>query len=613
MSGKKPLLIYDGDCNFCRRWIARWRLFTGDRVDYAPFQEVGLQFPEIPAEKFRASVQLVEPDGQISEGAKAVFRTLTYTQNKGWLYWMYDRMPLFRPVTEWFYALVAKNRPVFSFLTRLLWGDTVLPQTYSFTSWLFLRLLGGVYLIAFLSLAVQITGLVGENGILPAGVFLDLVSQRMGIQGMLMLPSVFWFNTGDFFLQLSAWAGVVLGAVLAIGIAQGPVLFLLWFLYLSFFSIGGEFLSFQWDILLLETGFLAIFLSSLDSWTRSGFLKIARPFEPSGVVLWLYRWLLFRLMFFSGFVKLASGDPAWGNLTALSYHYETQPLPTVLGWFAYQLPMGVHKFSALAMFATELVIPFFVFAPRRLRISAALLMISLQTLIFLTGNYCFFNILAIMLCLLLIDDQAWPWRWKKKSDQATIPAPALIWPKAITVSLASFILIVSTIQFTSLFRLDIRWPRPMVMLYNLSDSFHIVNSYGLFAIMTTQRPEIIVEGSRDGQTWQAYEFKYKPGDLKRMPAFVQPHQPRLDWQMWFAALSPYSRNPWFKNFCIRLIQGSPEVLRLLKTNPFPDRPPRFIRASLYDYRFTNLDTLKSEGAWWKRSYEGPYSPALSLD
>jgi hypothetical protein len=270
------------------------------------------------------------------------------------------------------------------------------------------------------------------------------------------------------------------------------------------------------------------------------------------------------------------------------------------------------------MFGIEVFLPFLIFGPRRLRQFACIAFIALQTFIFLTGNYCFFNLLTIALCLLLLDDAAlerlFPQRWRASpalnSQLSTLRF--LHWPRQLTVPLACVSVVISLIQLSMMFRIPAPWPKPVIAVYSWLAPFRSFNSYGLFAVMTTSRPEIIVEGSNDGVTWQEYEFKYKPGDLKRRPKFVEPHQPRLDWQMWFAALGSYQQNPWLVNFCGRLLEGSPAVLRLLKSNPFPDAPPRYVRAVVYDYHFTDLATRRDTGAWWRRERKGDYLPIMSL-
>ncbi|MCI0454035.1 MAG: lipase maturation factor family protein [Candidatus Dadabacteria bacterium] len=611
----KPLLIYDGDCGFCRRWIAHWQSLTGDRVEYAPFQEIASEFPEIPREEFATSVQLIEPSGKAFSGAEAVFRTLSYAPGKRWMLWMYEKIPGAAPISEWSYRLVAEHRTLFSRATRFLVGQDLEPPTYVLTRWLFLRMLGVVYLIAFISLWTQISGLVGSNGIYPVQDFLKLVREQVGLERYWLLPTLFWLNASDAFLQFLCGGGVFLSLLLILNIAPSAVSFLLWASYLSLAVICREFLSFQWDALLLETGFLAIFFAPMK--LRPG-LSTESP--PSLIVLWLLRLLLFKLVFSSGVVKLMSDDPTWRDLTALIYHYETQPLPTWTSWYADQLPIWFQKASAVLMFFIELVVPFLIFAPRRLRFLGCGAIVAFQLLIMATGNYCFFNLLAIALCILLLDDKVLPRLLREKifGLKNDNQAPTFMvnrsrrWPKLVTVPIAVIIILITAVLFFRIFHVDIDLPAPISKLVRAVAPFRSVNSYGLFAVMTTSRPEIIVEGSQDGETWLPYEFKYKPGDLKERPRFVEPFQPRLDWQMWFAALSSYENNPWFINFSVRLLQNSSEVIALLKENPFPDAPPRYIRAVVYDYRFTDFTEKKAEGTWWRREFKGLYCPILSL-
>jgi hypothetical protein len=484
--------------------------------------------------------------------------------------------------------------------------------------WVFLRSLGLIYLIAFVSLWTQIIGLVGSRGITPAKAAMTMIhrqveAQRIGLDRYHLVPTLCWISSSDACLKLQCAAGTALAVLLIIGIAPAPCLFLLWLIYLSLSTVCVEFLSFQWDILLLQTGFLAIFLAPLQLRPR-----LFREAPPSRLVLWLLRWLLFQLMFESGCVKLVSGDPAWRHFTALSFHYETQPLPTWIAWYAHQLPAGFQKASTLIMFGIELVVPFLIFAPRRLRRFACGALVLLQVLIMLTGNYCFFNLLTIALCLLLLDDAALR-RFlpgKPRCLPSLNPQPSTLnprrWPPQITVPLACVSIAIGLMHLGSLSRQMLPWPRPFLAAYVWLGPFRTFNSYGLFAVMTTTRPEIIIEGSNNGVDWLPYEFKYKPGDVKRRPRFVEPHQPRLDWQMWFAALSDYRRNPWLVNFCVRLLQGSPSVLALLERDPFPKAPPRYIRAVVYDYHFTDFATRRKTGAWWRRQKAGDYLPPMSL-
>ncbi len=470
---------------------------------------------------------------------------------------------------------------------------------YSVGVWLFLRALGIIYALAFLSLAFQIKALAGRDGIFPAREFLQQTREMYGWRSGLVVPTLCWLNNTDKFLKLLCWAGALLGALVALGIAQLPALILAWLFYLSLFSVARLFLGYQWDILLLEAGFLAIFVAP---WR----LAPAGPIDiPPWPIMVLLYWLLFRLMFLSGFVKLGSRDQTWRQLTALAYHYFTQPLPTPPAWSAHQLSKAFHKFSAIVMFAIELGAPLLIFAPPPFRHLAALLIVMLMLLIMLTGNYAFFNLLTIALCLLLLDNTLYASVFNQPPPAAT----ATEWPSVVSIAVAALLITFSVIRLLRLFRVEARIAQT---IGNFLDTWPIVNHYGLFSIMTTSRLEIIVEGSRDGKTWLPYEFKFKPGDLKRAPPWIAPHQPRLDWQMWFAALSEFRLNSWFIAFLIRLLQGSAPVLALLKHNPFPNSPPIYVRAVVYDYRFTTRAERRDSGAWWTRERRWLYCPVYSL-
>jgi len=617
MSVKTPLLVYDGDCGFCGYWISRWKRLTRDEVEYVPYQQLKLPFKGFVEKDFGRSVKLFLPDGRTYSAAEAVFRTLSLSPSyvARSPIWCYENIPGFAPASEFIYRRIAANRSLVSILSAFLWGRNYEPPAYLLTRWFFLKGLGIIYLIAFISLWIQISGLAGHNGILPVEDLIAAVKGRYGWEGIPILPTLCWFDTSDLFLHFLCFGGVVLSLLLILGFAPVVSLFLLWLFYLSLSIAGQEFLSFQWDILLLETGFLAIFFAPIQ------FLpNVRRECAPSRIIIWLYRWLLFRLMFMSGVVKLSSGDASWRDFTALNYHYETQPLPTWIGWFAHQLPAWFQRFSVGTMFAIELVVPFFIFGPRRLRHFACGAILFLQLLIFLTGNYCFFNLLAALLCLCLLDDSAWPRNWRNfiverinsfHFGKAGSTSPA--WPRWILIPLSILVLYLSSLSLIGAFRVQVDWPVWVEKTYSCCAPFRSVNGYGLFMVMTKSRPEIVVEGSLDGVEWLPYEFKYKPGDLKRHPFWVQPHQPRLDWQMWFAALGTVRQNTWFLAFCRKLMQGSPDVLALLEKNPFPGTPPRFLRAVVYEYHFTDLSTLRRDGVWWSREKKRLYCPIMSLE
>ncbi|MGZ4838299.1 MAG: lipase maturation factor family protein [Terriglobales bacterium] len=603
----KPLMVFDGDCAFCRAWIEYWKELTGERVEYAPFQEKAAEFPDVPREEFARAVQIFLPDGQRRSGAHAAFTAMA-TGGKTWPLWAYEHVPLVETVVEAAYRAIAAHRDAGYKITRLLWGIPVRRQRYAVATELFLRALGIIYLIAFVSFGVQAPGLVGRNGIYPLAQTMSAVRRYYGGAAFRVFPSVFLLSADDRFLAAVWIAGCVFALLLILGLMRRVACASAFVLYLSIATAGQAFMSFQWDALLLEAGFLAIFLG----WSR--------------MMPWMFRWLLFRLMFMSGVVKLASGDTSWHALTAMRYHYQTQPLPTPLAWYMYQLPTWFQSLTTAVVLLVELGVPFLVWFPRRLRLLAAGILIVFQVLIMLTGNYAFFNLLTIALCLWLVDDA----RWEKSQIRLTSVKSRQMWDTVIsrarqrwsatTKSVAKVAIgtgVSILILFTSLAEVTgpiLHWTLPgSDQAQATLAPFEIVNSYGLFAVMTTTRPEIVIEGSSDGVNWQAYEFKYKPGEVKRPPRWVEPHQPRVDWQMWFAALGNYQQNPWLLRFMLRMLQGSPQVSKLLARNPFAKAPPTYVRASVYEYQFTNWRERRETGAWWKREYRGVYLPALDME
>jgi hypothetical protein len=476
----------------------------------------------------------------------------------------------------------------------------------------FLRLLGAIYLLAFWSLGTQIAGLVGDRGILPAHVYMAAVrswaaAQHIGLERYQLLPTLCWISTSDAFLKGLCYSGAALALLLLAGIAPILVLPILWLEYLSLSVIGRDFLSYQWDALLLETGLLAIGLAPLQWIDRP-----RRRDGPPRVAIWLMLWLLFRLMLGSGLVKLASGDPTWRGLTALTYHYETQPIPTPAAFYAHQLPVAFQKLSTLATLVIELGTPFLIFGPRRVRLAAFVAFAALQALIAVTGNYAFFNLLAGALCVFMLEDKdTKDGRDVGRAADGVHRAIALA-HRALVTALAAIVFPVSAYRFAASVGVLLPGGPLIEPVASFIEPFRSVNSYGLFAVMTTTRPEIIVEGSDDGERWLPYEFRYKPGDVRRRPPLVAPHQPRLDWQMWFAALGSAREATWFESFCQRLLEGSPDVLGLLGRDPFGGRPPRYVRALLYQYHFADGASRRRDGIWWTRELVGEYLPAISL-
>ncbi len=606
----KPLLVYDGECQFCCRWIRRWERATRNATEYRTFQNstIAQQFPEIPRERFEHAVQFITTEGLVYGGAEAVFRSLAAAKCERWLLWLYQCVPPFAAISEFLYAQVASHREFLSKLDLLFLGEPKPAADHVLVRYIFLRGLALIYLIAFVSLWTQIHGLSGQHGIIPAQRVVDSVkpvlAQARAWEKFHIFPTLAWWSASDSSLTAYCATGVGLALLVLAGLAPAPALFLLWLIYLSLCCVCSPFLDFQWDILLLETGFLAIFFAPLQ-WLEKPF----RQPPPSRLILWLLRWLLFRLMFESGIVKLLSGDAAWRNCTALTVHYETQPLPTWLGWYAHQLPHAAQTVCTAVMFFIELIVPFFIFAGRRLRHLAAGIFVFFQTIILLTGNYTFFNLLTVLLCLALLDDEAMPvGPYLKFLTRRLSFNTRVCWPWLITVPLSAVIFWITSQELIA----TCGGPMGNTGLLEWFQPFRSFNSYGLFRVMTMTRPEIIIEGSNDGKTWLPYEFKYKPGDLKRAPAFVAPHQPRLDWQMWFAALGSVQQNRWFINFEYRLLHNEPAVTALLAHNPFSTAPPRYIRAQLYEYHFTDFATRRRTGQWWRRDEPVTYLQAISL-
>jgi predicted DCC family thiol-disulfide oxidoreductase YuxK len=594
-AGQRPVLIYDGDCEFCGYWARYWQELTGDAVSYRPYQQLAAQYPAIAVADFQRAVQYIAPDGRRASAAEASFLTLSHAPAKGMRLALYRRLPGFRALAEFAYAFTAAHRPAAYRVSLWLWGRNYRPPQYDLAAFLFLRLFGLIYLAAFVSFGVQAQGLIGSHGILPLHEMVAGLAGRVGPERFYLMPMVFWWSSSDLAIQLVCWSGAALSVLLAANLLPRVSLFLLYVLYLSLLYAGQDFMTYQWDVFLLEGGFLALIMS------------LART--PG---LWLLRWLLFRFMFMSGVVKLLSHDPSWWNLSALSYHFFSQPLPTPLAWYAAHLPASVLRVATGAMFVVELVLPFLIFCPRRLRFTAALGILLLQSCIVLTGNYNWFNLQTMLLCVLLFDDVALrkilPRVVTRLAARGRQNAPG----KALRIGARALALL---IVFCSLVQMDMRFGgSPPVLAQTIDrcvEPLHIVSAYGLFSVMTTQRDEIVIEGSNDGIEWREYEFRYKPGDVARRPPWSVPHQPRLDWQMWFAALDDPRRLPWFPRFLEKILQNEPAVTALMARNPFADKGPKYVRAHFYDYTFSSR-VEKAGGVWWDRRSLGLYFPVVRL-
>lgn len=599
-----PLAIYDGRCGFCRRWVARWRARTGRRVIYLPLQApIPLWSFGVSRRAARESFQLVER-GRVSSGADAVFRLLRYAPGVRWIGWL-GRLPVMRTVARWTYRWIARHRPIAGRIDRWLFGRSTEPPTSRLVSSVSLRGLGLIYLAAFTSLRRQVLGLYGRRGILPIGEFLATRRAAVArpIEAYRRWPTVFWLSASDAALVRACRAGELLGLAVVLGVAPLPALASLWILYTSFVSVGRDFLRFQWDALLLEAGALALLVAPARLRPRFA------ADEPAWPAVLLWRWLAFRLHYESGLAKLQSGDPTWRERTACCYHFETQPLPTPVGWYLHHAPRWVQRAQTHAVLALELVVPFLAFGPRRVRRAGFWLLSGLQGAIAVTGNYGFFNALSTTTLLWLLDDEGMPRplrSWRRRRESVKRPEGL----QRFVIAVCAGALGVISLAGHRLAYGKRPPPAFLMRAFAAAQRWRLVNTYGLFAVMTVSRPEIVIEGSDDGRHWLEYELRYKPSDPRRGPRWVAPHQPRLDWQLWFAAMDLTPE--WFARLVVRLLEASPEVLALFASSPFGARAPRYVRAVLYDYRMTDLATRRATGAWWRRERIGLYFPPVSL-
>ncbi|WP_327399563.1 lipase maturation factor family protein [Streptomyces sp. NBC_01288] len=451
----------------------------------------------------------------------------------------------------------------------------------------FQRALAGVYLVAFLTAARQFRALIGERGMLPVPRLLARMPFRRA-------PGIFQLHYTDRFFAICAWTGCAVSAALAAGLdSQLPLwaamlLWLVpWVLYLSIVNVGQTWYAFGWESLLLEVGFLAVFLGNDEV-------------APPVVVLFLLRWILFRVEFGAGLIKLR-GDACWRKLTCLDFHHETQPMPGPLSWFFHHLPRPLHRVEVAANHITQLVVPVLLFTPQPIATVAASLMIATQLWLVLSGNFSWLNWITIVLALSAIRFPHTP---------PPVPDPPL-WYEAVVLAVAALLLWLSNRPVRNMIS------RRQIMNRSF-DPLHLVNSYGAFGTVSRVRHEVVVEGTtdavpREDSDWREYEFKGKPGDPRRWPRQFAPYHLRLDWMMWFAALSPGYADPWFGALVERLLENDPDTLRLLRRSPFPpDAPPHFVRARLFRYRYTSWRELRETGACWERAFVREYLPPTRL-
>jgi hypothetical protein len=469
---------------------------------------------------------------------------------------------------------------------------------YLWPRWLFLRALGLIFLSAFYSFAFQIHGLIGERGILPAGDYLALVHRELpGVRPFWYAPTLLWLDSGDTALTLIVVAGFLCSLLLIANVFPKLTVGLCTLLFLSCIAALQDFSSYQSDGMLLEAGFLSIFLAPRG--LRPG-LGAANP--PSPFSLFMLRWEWFRIYFESGLVKLLSGDPHWRDLTAMDEYYQNGPLPTWIGWYVQHLPHWYHAGTVIFTLLVELVIVWAVFLPRPFRLTCAAVVTALQIGIIATANYAFLNYLVLVLGVLLLDDRFLA-RWLPVPDNpaatGSVRHPITRWAERGVLGYLFCGTVVAFFVQSSV--------APWARVFRVLEPFRIANAYGLFAVMTEARYEIEFQGSRDGVLWVAYPFRYKPQDPTEHPGIYAPYQPRFEWNLWFASLGPWQQSPWVVQAQRRLIEGSPAVLRLFRRDPFQGKPPALVRTVLYQYWFTDLGTKRKTGAWWRRTELGPFT------
>jgi hypothetical protein len=517
--------------------------------------------------------------------------------------------------------------------------------------WVFLRALALIYFSAFYSLLFQIKGLIGPEGILPASQYLAAIAQQLGGARLWYAPSLFWISASSAMLMAVTWIGLLASIAAFCNLWPRLSFFICWVCFLSFIGASGVFSSYQSDGMLLEAGFLSLFFAPpglMPGWGANH--------PPARASWFLLQWEWFRIYFESGMVKLASGDPQWRNFTAMDEYYQNGPLPTWVGWYAEHLPHWFHAATVGGTLALELAIVFMMFFPRRVRLICFCIVTPWEAGVIVTANYTFLNYLVLALGFLLLDDkflaQFVPARFRpseppavpeprlKAGDDEPIsifavsqagtetagaaahesenprPAmegrPAFYWwitRLSVTAFLLTWIAYDTTAEMIAIPFRNVHLPvQPIEAL----EPFRIANQYGLFAVMTRDRYEIEFQGSSDGVNWTAYEFRYKPQALNEAPRIYAPYQPRFDWNLWFASLGDWRENEFVPLTEEQLLLGDSDVLALFRRNPFPQSPPRYVRAVLWQYWFTSLDEKRKTGDWWRRDSLGLYAPELMM-
>jgi len=516
-----------------------------------------------------------------------------------------------------------KIKSTYCYLFEPAYGST----NHFLARWLFLRALGLIYFSAFFALLFQVSGLIGSQGILPAVDYLQSL-RDLGMLRFWYAPTLLWFSYSDHLLLALCWIGLITSLVLVANVWPRAMLIICFICFLSFVSVAQDFSGYQSDGMLLEAGFLSLFLAPSGLYPGLG-----RKQPPVRAAMFLLLWEWFRIYFQSGVVKLESGDPTWRNLTALYEYYQNGPLPTWIGWYLQHLPHWFHMASAGMTLVMELILVWMAFLPGRWKTVCFFIVTVWQVVVIATANYAFLNYLVLALAILLLDDAVLrrfiPLRWQTRLDgegrhmgaklrdlnssdaeakPLTRMSPVSIFRSSLIAIALTWIFYATIVPLARMFWRDVPLPVKPVALF---EPFRIANQYGLFAVMTPHRYEIEFQGSNDGEHWLAYPFRYKPQDLKERPRIYAPYQPRFDWNLWFASLGSWQQNSIVPRTEELLLENEQSVLGLFAGNPYPNVPPRLVRAVLWQYWFSSPEHKHMEGVWWRRQFLGTYAPTLT--
>jgi predicted DCC family thiol-disulfide oxidoreductase YuxK len=606
----RSLVIFDGHCNFCRFWVERCRQIGGEPMDFIESQKAAADYPEIPQTAFDRAVVFIEKDGAVIEAGDAMMRIMRTSPRWGWLAALIMAVAPLRAIMRWSYRRIAAKREFFSALTRWSWGPDPAPSTYAVSRRFFAHGLGVVFFCAFASLLVQVRALIGAQGIQPAAELLKASHEKLGARAFWEFPTLLWAGASDAALISFGVSGLLVSIVLAVGRAPGLCALLLWLIYLSVAAVAAPFFDLPLDRLLLET---ALASTLLLPWRILPVWRLTTRLNTLG--RWFLGWLLLRFVFEAGVQKFTGGDPSARGFAFMDHYYEAQLLPAWTSWWMHQLPGWFHKIEAALALAIELLAPLTLFLPRRIRHLGAYAIIAQAVALFLTGNHGFLPLLTIVLALLWFDDLHWPERLRLRLVRRARPPIHLDnpgWPNYILEPVAGVAFFLTALLFATNLWPRFYWPVPVRILYTALAPLRSLNLYGPAYAPRAVRPELLIEGSDNGSSWEGFEFWYKPGNPWEPPALAFLHQPRLDAVLARAARSPLDEKreaAGLRHVVAPFLQASPQALELLRWNPFKGHPPTWIRGMLYQYRFTRL----GEGrAYWDREVKDLYFKPVTL-